>query len=431
MKYKAEIFDKFQYLYYAMGFSDHQVRCVITFNNNVNIAVMEKAAGLLMTTVPALSRKYVNLGSKSYWEDIDLSNYESQFRTTYSRDEFDRFLCSGTDEESGPQIKFCLLREKTDTLAMVLNHMVSDGAGFKQCMYLFSDIYSGLIKNPDYTPGLVVDGDRGLNGILGNIGLRQKARSFLFGRGDNNQKSNDEFFSCKRADSEPFIVSREMPHDLYYNIKEFCHASGATVNDVILASYLRVLSEMLHMEDKEIAVPIMVDMRRYLKDKSFSSLTNLSSTSIVKLRIPLGEKLTETISKTNAIMEKKKEKGLGINTFMKLHLGFKVPLVNAYEIMRKVLKNPKISMTNIGVIDPAKLVFSGTEVKNAVIYASIKYLPYFQISVTSFNDTMTLGAGLYGNDEDKIRIENLLLSMEKDLKTLKMPAVITEVFAAR
>jgi NRPS condensation-like uncharacterized protein len=422
MKYKAEIFDKFQYLYYAMGFSDHQVRCEITYEDKVNEAVMEKAARLLLATVPALSRKYVNLGSKSYWADADISDYEGLFRITYRRDEFDRFLCSKTDEENGPQIKLCLLREKNDTLAVLLNHMVSDGAGFKQCLYLFSEIYSGLINNSDYTPGFTVNGDRGLKGILGNIGLRQKARSFLFGHGDNNQKSNDELFSCKRASAEPFIVSHEIPRDLFNIIKAFCHASGATVNDVILASYVRAISEMLHIGGKEIAVPIMVDMRRYLQDKSFYSLTNLSSTSIVKLRIPSGEELIETISKTNAIMAKKKEKGLGINTFLKLHLGFKVPLVNAYEIMRKVLKNPKISMTNIGVIDSSKLVFSGSDVKNAVIYASIKYLPYFQISVTSFNDAMTLGAGLYGNEEDKVKIENLLMIMEKDLYALKLHA---------
>jgi NRPS condensation-like uncharacterized protein len=59
--------------------------------------------------------------------------------------------------------------------------MVSDGAGFKQCLYLFSEIYSGLINNSDYTPGFTVNGDRGLKGILGNIGLRQKAGLFCLG----------------------------------------------------------------------------------------------------------------------------------------------------------------------------------------------------------------------------------------------------------
>ena len=83
------------------------------------------------------------------------------------------------------------------------------------------------------------------------------------------------------------------------------------------------------------------------------------------------------------------------------------------------MKNPKISMTNIGVIDSAKLEFENAEVRNAVMFASIKYRPYFQISVTSFNDRMTFGSGLYGDEEDRANVGRLYELMDGELQAME------------
>lgn len=188
------------------------------------------------------------------------------------------------------------------------------------------------------------------------------------------------------------------------------------MNDVILTAYFRALADKLDMRGRELAVPIMVDMRRYLEDKSFSFLTNLSSTTIVKITVGIDEDFSETLGSVSAVMKKKKAAKLGLGTFIKLDAGFRLPLINAYAIMSKVLENPKISMTNIGVLDSEKLVFENSRVVNAVMFASIKYRPHFQLSVTSFNDKMTFGAGLYGDAHDRESIEAFYKLMDKELE---------------
>ncbi len=152
MLYRAEIFDEFQFLYETTGFSDHQVHCVISFENRVDAAMINRAAQLLVKAVPILSRTYRNLGGKSCWEDSVSPNPNELFITTDNRAEFDRFTVSKTNEETGPQIRFCLLQSEADELSIVINHMVSDAAGFKQCVYLFSKIYSDLVKNKTSYP---------------------------------------------------------------------------------------------------------------------------------------------------------------------------------------------------------------------------------------------------------------------------------------
>jgi len=408
MKYKAEIFDKFQYLYEATGFSDHQVHCVISFENKVDASVMKKAAQLLIKTVPILSRTYRNLSGKSFWEETVSPNLNDLFIITDDRDEFEKFTVSRTNEETGPQIKFCLLQSDADELSVVINHMVSDAAGFKQCIYLFSDIYSSLIMNPDYVPDFVINGDRGLKGVFYKLGYIERIKLLLIGSKDNNQKSNCEFPMSETGEQVPFIVSHEIAPEIFVSVRNFCRLSGVTVNDLMLTACFRTLAEMLNMKGRELAVPIMIDMRRYLKDKSFQALTNLSSTTIVRITVSPNEDFGITLGKVSVVMKEKKANNLGLNTFLKLDAGFMVPLLNVYDILKKSMRNPKISMTNIGVLDSSRLVFDNSAVANAAMFASIKYRPHFQMSVTSFNDKMTLGVGLYGTREDKANIEKFL-----------------------
>lgn len=415
MKYEAEIFDKFQYLYDGTGFSDHQVHCVIYFKGKANAELIKKAAYLLLKSIPILSRTYINLGKNSYWEDRDPLVWKDLFVFTGNPEDFERFTNSKTDEKTGPQIKLCLLQGENDCLSVVINHMVSDGGGFKQCMYLFSEIYSDLLRNPDYTPDCIFDGDRGFKAIAREQGILRRLNLLLVNRRDNNQKSTCEFPMDESDTAAPFIVSREVSPELFRNLKEYCRSVGATINDLVLAAYFRALSEMLDVKGRELSIPIMIDMRRYLKDKSFQALTNLASTTIVKAAVLPDESFTATLIKISAIMNKKKSGKLGMNTFLKLDAGFRLPFVNAYRIMGKTLRHPKIAMTNIGIIDWTRLRFADLPVENAVMYASIKYRPHLQLSVTSFDDKMTLGIGLYGSAKDRRRIETLLDYLDIEL----------------
>ncbi len=417
MKYKAEIFDKFQYLYDVTGYSDHQVHCVINFQGKANSEIMERAAYLLIKAVPILSRTYIDLGKNSYWEDADPSAWDDLFTITGNRVDFDRFTNSKTNEKTGPQIKFCLFQGANDCLSVIINHMVSDGAGFKQCMYLFSEIYSKLLNTPDYTPDYIFDGDRGFKSIAREQGVLHRLGLLLVNRKDNNQKSTCEFPMDESKDVSPYIVSREVSEDLFQSLRSYCRLTGATVNDLVLAAYFRALSEMLCIKGRELSIPIMIDMRRYLTDKSFRALTNLSSTTIVKAAVLPDESFASTLLKISSIMNKKKSGKLGMNTFLKLDAGFRLPLVNAYRIMGKTLRHPKIAMTNIGIIDSAKLSFPQLPVENAVMFASIKYRPHLQLSVTSFNDKITFGVGLYGSAQDRERIERLLDHLDTELKS--------------
>ncbi|MBI4857868.1 MAG: hypothetical protein HY818_14100 [Acetobacterium woodii] len=417
MKYKAEIFDKLQYLYEVTGFNDHQVHCVIDLENNLDESVMKEAASLLVSVVPILARVYKNEGRNSYWEDVDSTDGKDLFTIVYKQEDFDRFTFSKTNEEAGPQIKICLLRSDRDSLSIVMNHMVSDGGGFKQCVYLLADIYTNLIRDPDYKPDYIIDGERSFKRIIKKIGYFSRLKILLFGRKDNNQSSECEFSLSQSKEVSPFIVTHEVEATIFRKIRNRCKSDNVTVNDVILTAYFRTLSEFMNMNGREFDIPNMIDMRKYLENKNFTALANLASTVIVRIAVTEGERFSQTLHKVNGLMNEKKSDYLGINTFLKLYLLQKIFHNKYYSVLQKGLKNPKICMTNLGIIDSKKLLFQNSPTTNAIMCGSIKYRPHFQMSLSTFNDRMTLCVNLYGDKSDYNTISNFLASVDNELKS--------------
>lgn len=417
MKYKAEIFDYVQYLFQVTGFNDHQIHCVIKFDHKIDAATLEKAVKLLVKTIPMLSRVYLHNDGKSYWEDGVSIEWKELFTIVRRREDFEAFTFSKTKEESGPQIKVCLYQSYKDSVSIVMNHMVTDGGGFKQCIYLLSDIYSNLMRNPDYIPDYVIDGDRSFKSIMKEISSIDKMKALLLNSKDSNQSGDFKFPMSKEEKISPFILTHDLLPESYHVIQNFCRKNQVTVNDVLLTAYFRVLSKMLERRGEPLNIPIMIDMRRYLEDKSFHTLTNHTAIVSINITVDPSENFYETLAKVKSEMLAKKTGFLGINTFVKLDVLFRMFKSKfRYNIIKKSLKNPNICMTNIGVIDSSRLIFDKARIDHVFICGSIKYRPHFQMAVSTYRDKMTLSVNLYGSQQDRNNITKFFEFMEDELK---------------
>ncbi|HOO28577.1 MAG TPA: hypothetical protein PLU43_08935, partial [Lachnospiraceae bacterium] len=210
MKYKAEIFDRLQYLYEETKFNDHQLHCVIKFKNRLNREVLEKSICLLLETVPILSCVYVHHDGDSYWESSGGFAFSEICVIVNNEEDFHLFTASKILEEKGPQIKFCFYRSENDSLSVIMNHMVCDAAGFKMLLYLFSDIYSKLTDDPAYMPKDIYHGDRSIRKVIERFGVIDKVKSLLFQNGDNNKNDGYLFPMDQDDEIQPFILTHEI-----------------------------------------------------------------------------------------------------------------------------------------------------------------------------------------------------------------------------
>jgi NRPS condensation-like uncharacterized protein len=195
---------------------------------------------------------------------------------------------------------------------------------------------------------------------------------------------------------------------------------GATLNDAALASYYRCLFRRLAIPPgAELGIPLMIDMRRYLEaDARPAALSNLSSTVITRLAHKPGEAFADTLARVKAVMDAKKREHLGLNGFVKLDLLFRLlPNRLARRRLESGLENPLICMTNVGVLDPARLGFGGLRPSDAFLCGSIKYKPHFQLALSSYQGALTFSSNLYGSADDRERVSTFLEEIEQDLVT--------------
>lgn len=136
MKCKAEIFDKIQYLYGETKFNDHQLHSVIRFADKLDKDLLRRSVVMLLQVVPLLSCVYHHDGGSDYWESVDPSEFENALTVVRDETTFNKFTTSKINEFTGPQIRFCLYQSDKDSLSIIMNHMVCDAAGLKQCLFV-------------------------------------------------------------------------------------------------------------------------------------------------------------------------------------------------------------------------------------------------------------------------------------------------------
>ncbi len=346
--------------------------------------------------------------------------------------EFDEFVTSRIDESIGPQIKVCLLDSGSPAVALTMNHMAGDAAAFKDYLYLLCRTYTGILADPGYEP-VAIAGDRSMRGVLRRFGMAVKLKSLLSHSKENNRSGDHRFPLSEGGDVRPFILTRKLGRESLEAIHGYCTTRRATLNDAVLAAYYRCLFRSLALPcGAELRLPVMVDMRRYLDDGAKSgALANLSSTVITRLELRPEERFADTLARIKAEMDDKKGGDLGLNGFIKLDLVYKLlPDRRANHLLRSRLKNPLICMTNVGILDAARLSLGDQRPRDAFLCGSIKHKPHFQLAMSSYDGELTLSANLYGTAADRERVASFLDDVERELCTAcSGPSAATDALA--
>lgn len=417
MRFKSQAFDVFQFLSEEYKYNDHQLHCVLQFKGKVEKRILARAIKLSFKAIPILESKYVEDMNKPYWESCEFEKVNDYLVTTNDKKIFDDFIVTCTDEFNGPQVKFCLYSDDNHMLAVIMNHMICDAAGFKQYIYLLSNLYSKLAKDIDYVLDKKLDGTRSINMITNNISTFTKMKILTSRKIVSNKTGHLKFLLSSNTDKKPFIGKYIISKDRFIKIKEFCNKNNFTINDVFLAAYYRVMFNRLKLKPKDnLNIAIMIDMRRHLKSIDIDSLCNLASSVVTGIEYCEKDDFFQTASKVKNDVDLKKNSYFGIKGFLEIDLAFKLL---SYKTIKKLLKkhfnNPVLGMTNIGVIDKNKLKFGNIELEQAFMCGSIKYAPYFQLALSSFDDTITLTVNLFGDRNDQEAVNDFLLQIVDEL----------------
>ena len=139
-------------------------------------------------------------------------------------------------------------------------------------------------------------------------------------------ETNSDVSLSTLFENNVIIVSRRIEKEYFSKAISYCKENGATVTDLLLASFIDALSKISNIKpDEKISVACATDLRRHIKDLSTLGYTN--HVSFVHCSLDKkGSDLKDTLKSVSAKMKENKA-----DEFMGLH---GLPLLNfAYKRM--------------------------------------------------------------------------------------------------
>lgn len=415
LKYPVEAWDILQSLFKEQKINDHTLHFVASFSRELNLSLLQRSVALSADAYPLIRCRFVSKGGRPRWEE---AYYPAGAMVLFSETEnaaenIEKFLGASLDETVGPQVQFGLFRQNgRDTLAVLMNHMLCDAAGFKEYLYLLCDIYTNLENGTAmYSP---VSGSRRIGQLFRAFSIRGRVKILT---SKNDISTHDPArFELEGDLANPFIERRTIPREAFISLKTYAKSHHATVNDLILTAYIRTLN---HLFGRPIAIPCTVDLRKYLPDRKAEGLCNLSTNLTCDIGKELGTSFGQTLDRVKQAMAREKNSTACVKSLILLEKIFDIlPYKTAKSILNKSFSNAPIALTNIGILDSARLSFGTSVITEAYMTGSIKYSPYFQMAISTFDNQATLSVNLYGTSFDRKIISDFLDDVMLELQMI-------------
>lgn len=410
--YRVEAWDILQYLFKIKKINDHTLHFVAIFSERIDFNRLQKSISLSADAFPLIRCRFKEFEKRPRWENCEYTADDmlTLIETVDVEDTLNQFLYNEVNESIGPQIKLGVIRgPEYDTLVVLINHMICDAAGFKDYLYMLCNIYNNIDKSLYFQPSIL--GCRRINQIMKSFSLSDKMKILM---SKNDMSTHDpEKFQLDGDLSNPFIEKRSLTSEVFTKLKIYTKNHSATINDIILTAYIRILYQIFgHV----ISVPCTVDLRKYLKNRQAEGICNLCTNLTCNIGNSIGVTFEETLEKVKQCMDKEKSSISCMKSISLLEKVFNLlPYKFAKSIVNKNFSNAPIAFTNIGILDKSRLYFDGSKISNAYMTGSIKYNPYLQLAISTFDNKPTLSINLYGSQTDQEKISAFLDSLLQEL----------------
>lgn len=407
---KSEMWDKMQFLF--RGFYDRMMHCYLLCEGEINTGALREALLFMVNNVPVLHSSFHYSPVSPYWKEEPftirdiLSESESE---NPEKDAMD-FLTGVIDYRSNVQIKVSLIKGHGKTaLSFRINHMTMDGGDFKYFLKTLFENYEKILdgRRSEMT---VKSGSRSFKSVYGKFSPED--RKTAMGLYKNTSPIKDKiYFPWSETDGteKNMLVRRTFDEETFTKLRQVGKKHGFTVNDAILAALISSLYDVCTVNNStSIPVSCAIDLRRHIPNGALDTgLTNHTSWMACRAQCNRDSVLELALDMKKITSEYKDDKFIGLYSLPLLNLGFTIfPFVLAEPIVKIGYTNPPLTFSNVGLLDPAVLTPKGTVVTDAFMTGTVKYKPFFQLSMTTYLGRLSVITGIRGNKKDERIAEN-------------------------
>lgn len=304
------------------------------------------------------------------------------------------------DLAADTQVKIIILPEsRAENLVIGMSHILTDGGGFLQYLYLLSAIYNEKKWN--------IEGrnQRDIKVVLRNVPflipqkhrVRNRAVCALY-------TGNTNYSICSPVSSPDFE-----------RIHKKANALHVSINDVLLAAYSRVI--LRRLGERQITIPCPADFRKINPVSGMLTIGNMTGMyRAISVSVADDDSFDEILRQVHKEIRWQREKRLCFQGIAWLRLLYdKIPAACLIRLIRRNYKIRPASYTNIGSIDSDRLYFSGCNIEGCYITGTYRKAPDFQLTVSTFKNVCTLNCTLSGNIQRKTEGGDILEEIKREL----------------
>ena len=409
-KIHTEAFELMQHFYS----SAHRplIRALICFSGRLDPDLLRRAVDLSTSSLPLA--RCVFSPETHRWENRGFGADRIVHVTdSEEEDKAESLLLDTIRSDSEPQLKIHLVRgPESDTLCVILSHMITDGTGMKQYLYLLASLY----RRCRHTSGCIVPPeplDRDIGQIFRGMGPAERLR-ILRSPLPLQKQEPEMFLPMEKEQGKPVTVQRRIGGEFFTGMRRYAKRTGATINDLLMTAYGRTHYAMTNCPD--FTIPCPVDLRRYLPKDARCGICNLTGNYYCRFQINKQEPFEATLRKVTDQMTAQKKSRDCLKGPMLLDLLFSVlPYSAARKMFDRKFAIPVISFTNLGVLDWKRLDFGCGKVVDAYLATAVKHPPSFQVSISTFGGCCTLCSSLCATEKNRQVAQRFLDGMVTEL----------------
>jgi len=409
-----------------------QIQAVMKLDGRLDFDKLKKAVRLSVDAIPVFGCRLVE-DDPPYWkplDNIDEIAFCSMEETDYSDEAVKIFLQSPMDMDNDPMVKVKLIRSKeNDILAVKVNQICCDGTGIKEYIQQLAKIYSQLEKRTCiFMPASREDGrydqDKLFKELLATL------PDLRWNPVHHTRKVMWSFPWIQRGGESVLYSVCRFPKESLDSISQYGKLKGATLNDLILTAFYRV---MFRTSMPRYGVPMdifsTVDLRKFLPAKKSHAIRNLTGGFITRIPRVMNESFEETLSRVMQATEKMKNRHPGESSITgeeNTKNAYFTYFNNYFEHMSQTSDIASQSsnyignvcfpgLSDIGNISDSLIRFGSNIVTDAYVVPPVIRAPGLLLLASIYNGILTLSAGYSRNSVSRRYMEGLLNKIKYEL----------------
>ncbi|WP_203650279.1 phthiocerol/phthiodiolone dimycocerosyl transferase family protein [Secundilactobacillus yichangensis] len=364
------------------------VRVSLHFNGLLDRTRFEGALDAVSTVVPELLCRY-DLATNQ-WVQVTDQVSDLILDNVSAIDEH----AAHWDLMTEPQLRVYWNQQNGNTvLTLYISHILTDGAGSKQLLYLLAQAY----KN----------GSEALSGIQ-NLQDVSWLEQLIKEHPQNEDWQTDHpakpLLLPKLDASGPveYHVGRVALSALETKqLIQATHAAGVTVNDVVMGSFGRIMQQFSGTPALSLACP--TDMRQFTQfPKHTTQIANMTSRYNFSFETDVDTPLLDLIQQVHQEMAVRKEQRQCLDSVASLLSQYhSQPLAQLQQTAEDHYHVREIAYTNFGIIDAKRLQFGDVSLDDLVMTGGFRRAPMYQIAAGTFDGQLSLAFNMQGTATEK------------------------------